>query len=166
MLSQSWPTLCNPMDYSLPGSSVHGICVCVCVCVCSCLVAKSCPTLLWSHGLQPIRSSVHGISQARILEEVAISFSRGLPDPGIEPKSPALLGGFFITESPGKPQQRLSDSKGSGHFARAQAWNPQQKEPDIYTYVLYMNHFAVYGKLTQHCKSTMKRKKELQKNFS
>ena len=23
--AQSWPTLCNPMDYSLPGSSVHGI---------------------------------------------------------------------------------------------------------------------------------------------
>ena len=22
---QSCPTLCNPMDYSLPGSSVHGV---------------------------------------------------------------------------------------------------------------------------------------------
>ena len=30
-------------------------------------------------------SSVHGILQARILEWVAISFSRNLPDPGIEP---------------------------------------------------------------------------------
>ena len=37
-------------------------------------------------------SSVHGILQARIL---AISFSRGLPDPGIELVSPALAGGFF-----------------------------------------------------------------------
>ena len=35
-------------------------------------------------------SSVHGILQARILEWVAISFSRDLPDPGIEPGSPAL----------------------------------------------------------------------------
>ena len=26
-----------------------------------------------------------------------------LPDPGIEPKSPALSGGFFTTEPPGKP---------------------------------------------------------------
>ena len=26
-----------------------------------------------------------------------------LPDPGIEPKSPALAGRFFTTESPGKP---------------------------------------------------------------
>ena len=25
MRAQSCPTLCNPMDYSLPGSSVHGI---------------------------------------------------------------------------------------------------------------------------------------------
>ena len=49
-------------------------------------------------------SSVHGILQARILEWVAISFSRDLPDPGIEPASPALAGGFFTTEPPEKPQ--------------------------------------------------------------
>ena len=37
------PTLCNPMDYSLPGFSVHEmfqarilVCVCVCLCVCMC----------------------------------------------------------------------------------------------------------------------------------
>ena len=56
-------TLCNPMDCSPPGFSVHGI------------------------------------LQARILEWVAISFSRkerkyviswDLPDPVIEPRSPAL----------------------------------------------------------------------------
>ena len=35
-------------------------------------------------------SSLHGILQARILECVAISFSRGLPHPGIEPETPAL----------------------------------------------------------------------------
>ena len=38
---------------------------------------------------------VHEILQARILEWVAISFSRDLPNPGIKPKSPALAGGFF-----------------------------------------------------------------------
>ena len=38
----------------------------------------------------PPGSSVHGISQPRILEWVAISFSRDLPNPGIEPGSPAL----------------------------------------------------------------------------
>ena len=35
-------------------------------------------------------SSVHEILQARILEWVAISFSRDLPNPGIEPRSPEL----------------------------------------------------------------------------
>ena len=29
-----------------------------------------------------------------------------LPDPGIEPASPALAGGFFTTEPPGKPDGR------------------------------------------------------------
>ena len=28
-----------------------------------------------------------------------------LPDPGIEPKSPALVGGFFTAEAPGKPEK-------------------------------------------------------------
>ena len=44
-----------------------------------CLVANLCPTPLWPHGLicSPPASSVHGISQARILEWVAIFFSRG-----------------------------------------------------------------------------------------
>ena len=49
----------------------------------------------------PPGSSVHGISQARILEWVAISFS-DLPNPGIEPVSPVWAGGFFTTKPPGK----------------------------------------------------------------
>ena len=47
-------------------------------------------------------SSVHGILQARILEWVAISYFRGLPDPGIEPAalvSLALAGRFFTTST-------------------------------------------------------------------
>jgi len=43
-------------------------------------------------------STVHGISQARILKWVAISYSRGLTNPEIEHMSPALGGGFFTTE--------------------------------------------------------------------
>ena len=39
-----------------------------------------------------------GILQARILEWVAISFSRDLPDTGIQLASPALAGGFFSTD--------------------------------------------------------------------
>ena len=43
-------------------------------------------------------SSFHGIFQARILEQVAISYSKDLPDTGIKPvslASPALARGFF-----------------------------------------------------------------------
>ena len=39
--------------------------------------------------------SVHGISQARKLEWVAIPPSGELPDPGMETTSPALAGGVF-----------------------------------------------------------------------
>ena len=64
-----------------------------------------------SSSLQPMDcsqsgSSVHGVFQARILKWVAISFSRGLPNPGIEPTSlasPVLAGGFVTTVPPGKP---------------------------------------------------------------
>ena len=61
------PALCDPVDCSLPGSSVHGI------------------------------------LQSRILEWVAILFPRGLPDPGIEPCSPALQADSLPSEPPGKP---------------------------------------------------------------
>ena len=50
------------------------LCVCVCVCV---LVAQLCPTLCDPMDCSPPDSSVHGILQARILEWVASSFSRG-----------------------------------------------------------------------------------------
>ena len=52
----------------------------------------------------PPGSSVHGIFQARILEWewVAISFSKGFPDPGMElifSEAPTLAGGFFTTST-------------------------------------------------------------------
>ena len=54
-------------------------------------VTQLCLTVCDPIDYSPSGSSVHGISQARILEWVAISFSRGgLPNPGTEPKSPAL----------------------------------------------------------------------------
>ena len=45
----------------------------------------------------PPGSSVHGILQAKILELVATSFSRDLPDPGIESRSPTLQADRFFT---------------------------------------------------------------------
>ena len=56
LVAQLRLTLCDPMEYSLPDSSVHGI------------------------------------LQTRILEWVAVSFSRESFQSGIEPRSPALQG--------------------------------------------------------------------------
>ena len=55
----------------------------------------------------PPGSSVHGLSTARILEWVAVSFSRvsSWPrDQTCEPVSSALSGRFFTTKPLGKPQ--------------------------------------------------------------
>ena len=43
-------------------------------------------------------------TQARILEWVAFPFSRGLPNPGIEPRSPALQADSLPAEPQGKPK--------------------------------------------------------------
>ena len=51
---------------------------CLSVCACGAASMSDC---LRPHGLQPTRSSVHGILQARILEWVAIPSSRGSSQP-------------------------------------------------------------------------------------
>ena len=65
-----------------------------------CLVAKSCPTLCDLMNCSPPGSSFHGISQVRILEWVAISFSRGSSWPRDPTWVSYLAGGFFTIESP------------------------------------------------------------------
>ena len=45
-------------------------------------------------------SSVQGILQARILKWVAILSLGNLPDPGIEPRSPALQANSLASEPP------------------------------------------------------------------
>ena len=64
----------------------------LCVCVSQSLSCVRLFVTLWT-VCSPPGSSVRGILQARMLEWVAISFSRNLPDPGIEPGSPALQAG-------------------------------------------------------------------------
>ena len=72
-----------------------------CMCVCA-LLLQSCLTFCDPMNCSPPGSSVHVIFMARILEWVAISSSRDLPDPDIELASSALAGGFFTTELPAK----------------------------------------------------------------
>ena len=64
---------------------------------------QSCPAVCDSMAQNPPGSSGHGILQARILERVAISFSRDLPYPGIKPVSPALQADSLSSEPPEGP---------------------------------------------------------------
>ena len=72
-----------------------------------CFVPQSCPALCrptaaarqaplsWDFPRQEYRSGLPFPSPG------------GLPDPGMEPTSPALADGFFTTEPPGKPYERM-----------------------------------------------------------
>ena len=71
---------------------------------CVCSVALLCPTLCDTMDCSLPGSSVHGIFQARIMEWVGISYSRDLPNPGIEPRSPALQADSLPAQPPGKPK--------------------------------------------------------------
>ena len=98
-VTQSCPTLCNPMNHSTPGLPVHhqllfayyGLCcyehLCANFCVSlflillgACVPAKSlqsCPILCDPMNCSLPGSSVHGILQVRLLEWVAMPSSRG-----------------------------------------------------------------------------------------
>ena len=67
-----------------------------------CLVAQSLSDSVTPMHCSPPGSSVYGILQARILEWVAIRFSRGFPSPGIQHRSPALQADSLLYEPPGK----------------------------------------------------------------
>ena len=69
-----------------------------------CLVAKSCLTLCDPIDCSLPGSLVHEISQARILEWVAISSSRGPSWPSNQTRASQAAGGFFTAKPPGKPQ--------------------------------------------------------------
>ena len=69
-------------------------------------VAQSCPTLCNPMDCSPPVSSVHEVLQTRILEWVAMLFSRGSSWPGIEPPSllsPTLQAGSLPLAPPRKP---------------------------------------------------------------
>ena len=71
---------------------------------------QSCPTLCDPTDCSPPGFSVHGISQARILEWVAMLSFRG--SSGLRDRTPVscIVGGFFTAEPPETP--RLNASEG------------------------------------------------------
>jgi len=76
----------------------------------------------------PPDSCVYGNFQARILEWVAFSFSRGLPDSGVTPTSPALPGRFFTTEPPEKPSNSAGESLKMCSFHQIRVILPQEQQ--------------------------------------
>ena len=73
-----------------------------CVCV---LVAQSCPTLCNPMDCNPPGSTVHGVSQARLLEQVAISFFRGSSQPSYQTHFfcvSCIAGKFFTPRAVGE----------------------------------------------------------------
>ena len=83
---QSCPTLCSPMDCSLPGFSIHGILQARTLeglplpsptHESETEVAQSCPTLCSPMDCSLPGFSIHGIFQARVLEWVAYLAAAG-----------------------------------------------------------------------------------------
>ena len=71
---------------------------------CCCLIAKSFLILCNPMDCSSPGPSVRGTCQARILEWVAISFSRRSSQPRDQIHISCLAGRFFTTTPPGKPQ--------------------------------------------------------------
>ena len=66
------------------------------------LVTKSCPTILWPLNCSLPGFSVHGFSRQEYRSGLSFPYPGNLPNLGIKPASPALAGGLFIIEPPGK----------------------------------------------------------------
>ena len=88
--------------------------------LCSCLVTKSCPTLLYPHGLQPTRLLCPWDFPGKntgVGCHLPFLFPGDRPNPGIKPMSPALQADFFFlfffftTEPPGKHLHTLLNIK-------------------------------------------------------
>ena len=69
------------------------------------LVTKSCLTLVtpWTVARQAPLSM--GFSRQEYWSGLPFPSPGDLPDPGIKPTSPALAGGFFFVEPPGKRKE-------------------------------------------------------------
>ena len=80
-VTQSCLTFCDPMNCSTPGLPVHHQLPEFTQTQCMCKVKSEVAHSLRPVDCSPPSSSVHGILQGRILEWVAISFSRGSSRP-------------------------------------------------------------------------------------
>ena len=107
LVSQLCPTLCDPMDCSLPGSSVHGDSPGKNTRVgCHALLQGIFPTQGLNPGLPHCRQILYPLSHQgspRILEWLAFTFSRRSSWPRNQTGVPCIVGISLPTELPGKP---------------------------------------------------------------
>ena len=92
---------------------------------CCCLVIQSCGIFCHPTDCSPPGFSIHGISQARILEWIAIFFSGDLPNPGTKSTSsasPALQTVSLPLSHWGSPSKTISNSK-AVHSKRNHQWS-------------------------------------------
>ena len=81
-----------------------------CECTVRCLVTQLCPTLCDPMDCRPPGSSVHGILQARNRSGLPCPPPGDLPNPGTEPRYPALQVDSLPPEPPGKPKCDSADA--------------------------------------------------------
>ena len=74
-------------------------------------VAQSCPTLRCPRDGSPPGSSAVGFSRREYWSELPFPSPGDLPDPGIEPGSPALQADSLPSEPPGKSELETASSQ-------------------------------------------------------
>ena len=148
LVAKLYLTLCDPMDYSLPGSSIHGIF--------QARILERVATSFSRGSSRPRDQTLVSHSPSRLLTVWAIrEAQRGstkclvlgyrpeywsgcpfpspgdLPNPGIKPKSPALQADSSPAEPPGKPPLPLDPVKYrlQGSSARVPALPQEDRQP-------------------------------------
>ena len=76
-----------------------------------CLVDQSCLTIYDPMDCSLPGSSVYGMLQGGYWSRLPFPPPGDLPDPGVEPKSPALQADSLPSELPGKPNSRWPETK-------------------------------------------------------
>ena len=97
-------TLCDPMNYRPPGSSDHGILQARILEWVVVKVTQLCPTLATPWTVACKVSLSMGFSRQEYWSGLTFPSPGDLPDPEIEPRSPALQADPLPSELPGKPK--------------------------------------------------------------
>ena len=110
--------------------------------ICACVLNNSViSNSLWPMDGSPPGSSTHGIFQARILEWDAFSPPGDLPNPGIKPVSPKLVGGLFYHRTIWEDQKYNARHINNFKFSRSHIRKVKMVNILIFKFpVVYLKH--------------------------